>query len=103
MARDMDRSRAGQGRRLNDTRALAERAPNQGQSYSVSSRPIDNGYLIETHSYNGGTGESRCRTEFSPNPPRIMPARVDRRQSPDSPESLRDAVRYLGGDDAEPM
>jgi len=87
-------------RRLNDTAALTDQPWQQGVSHSVRTEKIDNGYLIHTSVCNPNTGEFRERCEFSAGPPRIMPARMDRRgRGPgDRDNTLQDAMTYLGDD-----
>ena len=85
-------------RRLNDTASLATRPFEAGESHSISTRKIDNGYLTCTSTYNPRTGECRSAETFSRNPPRIIAPRVDGRSgaNPDSGNSLRGAKDYLG-------
>lgn len=83
--------------RMNDTRALTERAPRGDQHHSVSTEKIDNGWLTR-HSTCTGTGEYKSSTTFSSEPPRIRPPTVGRmpRTSAAGNESVEDATNYLG-------
>jgi hypothetical protein len=85
-------------KRLNDTASLAAKPLGAGESHSISTRKIDNGYITTTSSCNEATGEYRSSQTFTKNPPRITPPAVDGRQgvSPDGAGSaLRGAVEYL--------
>lgn len=65
-------------RRLNDTAALAERSPDGELSHSISSRKVGDGYVVNSHTYNASTGESRCDEQYYKEPPKIVPGRVSR-------------------------
>ncbi len=83
-------------RRLNDVAALAERPPGGEASHSMSTRKIDNGWLVESSVCDPKTGAYKSSCTFSPNPPRIIPGRVARTGvSPDSGDSLRRTMDYL--------
>lgn len=85
--------------RLNDTRALVDRPPRGGEEYHVSTRKIDNGYLVR-ESICTDTGEYKSSEKFMSDPPRIIPGRVkgQRNGSTDAAGSngLGDAVQYAG-------
>lgn len=87
-------------KRLNDTAAIVAEPLGSEQSMSVSVRKIDNGYVTRTSHCDPRTGAYNSAETFSKNPPRIIPARVDGRQSPspDQGNPLRDAKMYLGDD-----
>lgn len=85
-------------KRLSDTARLASTPSDPGESHSISSRKIDNGYLVSQSSYNPGTGAYTCAERFVKNPPRLMPPKLDGRQGSagnDGPEALSDAVAYM--------
>jgi hypothetical protein len=87
--------------RLNDTQALTERPFAAGESHSISTRKIDNGYLTSVTTCNPNTKEYKTAEVFTKNPPKIMAPRMDGRQrgpAPDSGNTLRDAKAYLGDD-----
>lgn len=87
------------GKRLNDTQALVARGLDAGQSHSISTRKIDNGYVTSVSTCDPMTGRYDHAELFTANPPNIKPPRIDGRQgaSVDSPSSLREAKAYLGG------
>lgn len=89
-----------QRRSLNSSRVLAERSPRGGESHHISTRKIDNGYLIEKSTCTE-TGEYRSSCEFSSEAPKITPARVGRMNLAGSDATgsrgLGDAVRYAKG------
>lgn len=83
-------------KRLNDTASIAERPPGGEASHHMSTRKIDNGWLVESSVCDPSTGSYRSSTSFTPNPPRIIPGRVARTgSSPDSGNSLRRTMDYL--------
>jgi hypothetical protein len=82
------------GKRLSDTNALVEN-PGSAVSHTVSTRKIDNGWLIRQSSYNEDTGECRSSERFSDRAPKIAPARVGRGSAPDEGSPLRGAMDYL--------
>lgn len=83
-------------RRLNDTAVLALAAPRGGESHSISTREIENGWLIESSVCNERTGTYRHSTRFVETPPRVIPGRAARvGGSPDSSSSLRQTVEYM--------
>jgi len=82
-------------KRLNDTRALTEQPSRYGEDHTVSTRKIDNGYLVRESSCDPRTGEYRSSEQFYKEPPRIIPARVARGQNPDQGSGLADTMKYL--------
>lgn len=86
-------------KRLNDTAAIASRTSGDaGAHHSISTRKIDNGWLVETSSHDPTTGHYRSSTKFASNQPRLIPGRAARiGASPDSSGSMRDACDYLKG------
>lgn len=83
-------------KKLNDTAAIAESPPLGDASHHISTRKIDNGWLVEESVCNPETGEYKSSTTFTPNPPRIMPGRIARQgASPDSGSALRRTMDYL--------
>lgn len=86
--------------RLNDTAALVSRGPEAGIRHTISSRKIDNGYIVEQSRCNPATGEYSCTENFTREPPRIVAPRLDGRHkvvSGDGPDALKDTVGYLSG------
>ena len=86
-------------RRLNDTRALTDAPSRGGTRHSISSRKIDNGYLVEECTVTD-TGEYQERCSYSATEPKLVPGRVSgaRKVGPDiaGGNGLGDAVKYLG-------
>ena len=82
--------------RLNDTSAIANRPYNGEASHSISTRKIDNGWLVETSYCDPQTGEYRHSSQFSATQPRLIPGRAARvGGNPDGGSSLRGAVDYM--------
>jgi hypothetical protein len=92
-------ARASQPSRLNDTSAIIERGLSAGESHSISTRKIDNGYVTSVSTCNPTTGSYDHAEVFTANPPNISPPKLDGRQgaSVDKPTSLKEAKEYLGG------
>jgi hypothetical protein len=87
---------SGGSRRLNDTAALASKPLGAGESHSISTRKIDNGYVVTTSSCNPDTGGYSSTERFTASAPRIIPGRTARTgQSPDGPNSLAGAMDYM--------
>jgi hypothetical protein len=85
--------------RLNDTAAISSRSAGSGVDHTISSRKIDNGFIIRESSYNEQTGKYTSSEQFSKDAPRITPGRVDVGASPDGAgNTLAATKRYLGGD-----
>ena len=83
-------------KRLNDTAAIASAPPRGGESHHISTREIENGWLVESSVCNERTGEYRSSTKFVETAPRIIPGRAARvGASPDSSTSLRQTMDYL--------
>lgn len=85
--------------RLNDTIGLSSRGAGGGESHTVSTRKIDNGYLVCRESYNSGTGECHRTEMFSRGKPEISPAKIRGAagQMADSRNALADANACLKG------
>ena len=86
--------------RLNDTRALSNAPPRGGESYHISTRKIDNGYLVE-ESICTDTGELKSSTRYMANPPTVVPGRIKSSRNGNGPDAagsagLGDAVQYAG-------
>jgi hypothetical protein len=86
--------------RLNDTRALTDRPPRSGESYHISTRKIDNGFLVE-ESICTDTGEYKSSTRYMATPPTVVPGRVKGSRNGAGPDAagsngLGDAVQYAG-------
>lgn len=85
------------GRRLNDTAPIAERGCESGVEHTVSTRKIDNGFIVRSSSYNGGTGEYKSSEQFSKNPPKITaPGVSGMARDATGNSSLADTKKYLG-------
>lgn len=84
------------GKRLSDTASLTNSPAEAGESHHISTRKIDNGYIVNQSTCNPRTGEYRSSEAFMATPPRVIPGRVARGPAPDSSESLREARDYLG-------
>lgn len=84
-------------KRLSDTDAISHRmAGSNGAHHSISTRQIDNGWLIETSSCDPHTGRYSSSTKYAQNQPRIIPGRAARTGAAgDSSGSLREAADYL--------
>lgn len=83
-------------KRLNDTSAIVNQHMPSEAHHSISTRKIDNGWLIEQSTHNPQTGHYSSSTSFSPNAPRIIPGRAARSGvSPDSGSSLRRCMDYM--------
>lgn len=82
-------------KKLNNTNAIVERPRNAGENHSISTRKVDNGYVVSESSYNPKTMEYRNSESFQQSPPKIIPGRVDSSPSPDSGGGLRDTMSYL--------
>lgn len=90
--------------RLNDTAALTSAPSRGGESHHISTRKIDNGFLVERSTCTD-TGEYKSSTEFHREAPRVAIS-TSRARSPNGEpsgrksdvgsESLRDASEYLG-------
>lgn len=83
--------------RLNDTKALVERAPSAGSSHHISTQKIDNGYLVRK-SVCTDAGEYKSEESFSRNAPRVE-VRVNGRAASVGccgNEDAQDAATYLG-------
>lgn len=81
--------------RLDDTAALVANPMGSGESHSVSTRKIENGYLVCESSCNPRTGEYTSSERFSAEEPRIVKPSV-RGSSPDAgPSGLRLAMDYV--------
>lgn len=85
------------GKRLSDTAALVAGPASGSVEHSISTRKIDNGYIVRTSSYNNETGECRSSETFSPRAPNIDPPRV-RGNGNDASSSLSKAIQSLKGD-----
>lgn len=90
--------------RLNDTQGLTARPFAGGEEHSVSSRRIDNGYLVRTSTCNPETGEYKSSERFMASQPNITAPRVDGRQVGSASragsvgdEGLAGTRSYLGG------
>lgn len=83
-------------KRLNDTAAITGRSATSNIEHSISTRKIDNGYIVRESSCDPNTGEYKSSERFMKNAPTIVPAKVSRGPSPDGPNSLADAKSYLG-------
>ena len=86
--------------RLNDTTAIAARPPRGGESYHISTRKIDNGYLVE-ESICTDTGEYKSSTRYMGTPPIVTPGRVKSSRNSNGPDAagsagLGDAVQHAG-------
>ena len=83
--------------RLSDTRALVEGPARGGESHHISTRKIDNGFLIEK-SVCTNTGEYKTSTEFSKDAPRVQTKVVGRPTGRGivGNENIEDTVNYLG-------
>lgn len=83
--------------RLNDTAAIAEAPARSGQEHSVSTRKIDNGYVVRQSTYSESTGEYKSSESFMKEPPRITAPGVKKGRA-DGPSDLATAMRYLNND-----
>jgi len=84
-------------KRLNDTKGLT-REFSGDVSHTVSTRKIDNGYLIRRSSSNDHTGEYSSSETFSAAPPKVNPPSVSRgNPAPDQGSPLKGAMEYLKG------
>lgn len=85
--------------RLNDTRALTDSPPREGETHHISTERIDNGYLVRRSTCTD-TGEYKSSTRFYKNAPTILPPRAIR--NGDGPpgavgnEGLVDGAEYAG-------
>ena len=88
--------------RLNDTEALVARPFEPGDSHSITTRKVDNGFVTCVTTYDARTQQCKTAETFSKNPPRIVAPRVDGRSSERSgavgPEGLGTTKAYLGKD-----
>jgi len=82
-------------KRLNDTRALVDQPPRYGENHTVSTRKIDNGFLVCESSCDPKTGEYRSSEQFYKEAPRVIPPKVARGQNPDAGSALADTMKYL--------
>lgn len=83
-------------KRLNDTSALVGRPLEPGESHSICTEKIDNGYLTRVSTYNPATGENREAKKFSETPPQIeAPTGKPGNPAPDQGNPLRDTMDYL--------
>jgi len=82
-------------RRLNDTAALTAAPARYGQDYNVSSRKIENGYVVRESMCDPQTGEYRSSERFSKEQPKIVPAKVSRGGAGEGPSALADTMKYL--------
>lgn len=87
-------------RRLNDTAAvIAGPSYGAGESHHISTRKIDNGWLVEQSVCNERTGEYRSSCNFTPTQPRLEPGRAVRQGgSVDGGSTLRRTMDYLRDD-----
>lgn len=85
--------------KLNNTIALSSRGAGGGESHTVSTRKIDNGYLIRCESYNAGTGECHSTETFSRGRPEVTAPKVKGAagELADSRNALADANACLKG------
>lgn len=81
--------------RLNDTGALVSSPRDGGESHSVSTRKIDNGYIVSQSRTDPRTGEYSYTEQFTDKQPKITPAKVAGGPSPDAGNSLADTVKYM--------
>jgi hypothetical protein len=81
--------------KLNSESVLAGKLVSGGEdSHSISSRKIDNGYIVSSHSYNSRTGECKSSERFVEGEPRLVPGKeFGITSSVKNP--LRGAVDYL--------
>lgn len=84
--------------RLSDTAALRNRPASGVGSHTVSSRKIDNGYMISRSSYDESTGQYKCSEEFSKNPPIMTPPEASSPRDAAGSEGLAGTKSYLGKD-----
>ena len=82
-------------KRLNDTRALTEQPARYGEDYTISTRKVENGYIVRESSCDPRTGEYKSIEQFYEQAPKIIPARVSRGKNPDAGSGLADTMRYL--------
>ena len=84
--------------RLNDTAAIANRPMEAGETHTVSSRKVENGWMVCHSYYNPRTGECRSSEVFSTSPPMVpRPGDGGSGPSPDSGSSLAKAMEYMKG------
>lgn len=80
-------------RRLNDTSAIATRSSGVGADHSISTRKIDNGYVVSESSFNPATGEFKRSESFQAEAPKVIPGKVEKDDSAGG--GLRDTMNYL--------
>lgn len=80
--------------RLNDTKSLVA-SNGMGVEHSVSTRKIDNGFIVCESTCNPSTGEYRRSERFMRDPPKVVPAKVVRGGREPS-QTLADTMNYLG-------
>ncbi len=77
--------------RMSDTKALIEKPLAMGMERTISSRKIDNGFVIRTNEYNMKTGDCKSSEMYSPDGRLPISGKV-------GDETLAATKRYMGGE-----
>lgn len=88
---------SGPRRGLNSTEAISGKGYQAGEHHSISTRKIENGYVVDITSCNPGTGEYKCSEIFTKEPPNIKPPDFTGRRGKGINNALSDTKTYLRG------